>query len=159
MASSRKAKRAEPETGAGAPVPADVLGEIVGYALRRAQVAIYQDYMRTIGEHDIRPAQFAALSVIAANPGLSQTTLAATLGIDRSGAVTLIDALERRGLAMRMPSPNDRRTHAIMLTGAGRAMLETLNELVRQHDSRMTAGFTQAEREQLISMLRRLYER
>lgn len=136
-----------------------IFREIVGYALRRAQFAIYQDYARTIGELDVRPAQFAALAIIAANPGLSQTALATMMGIDRSGAVTLIDALEGRNLAARLPSQVDRRTYAIMLTAAGQTMLAQLTERVREHDERMTAALTKAEKAQLIGMLRRLYDR
>ncbi len=136
-----------------------IFGEIVGYALRRAQFAIYQDYARTVAELDIRPAQFAALAIIAANPGLSQTALATMMGIDRSGAVTLIDALEGRGLAARLPSQVDRRTYAIMLTAAGQTMLARLTERVSEHDRRMTAALSEAEKARLIDMLRRLYDR
>lgn len=136
-----------------------ILGDIVGYALRRAQFAVYQDYARTIGDLDVRPAQFAALALIDANPGLSQTALAAAMGIDRSGAVILIDALEARQLAVRLPSPTDRRTYAIMLTPTGQEMLAKLIERVIDHDRRMTAALSQEERLHLIGMLRRLYER
>ena len=80
----------------------DILDDIVGYRLRRAQVVVYQDYVRTVGSLDIRPSQFAAMTIIGANPGLSQTTLASTMGIDRSGAVILIDALE--GTQIEMPA-------------------------------------------------------
>lgn len=155
-AASRAATEAAP-SGDDVKEPA-VFRKIVGYALRRAQFAVYQDYARTVGELDIRPAQFAALAVIAANPGLSQTALAGALGIDRSGAVTLIDALEGHGLAARLPSQNDRRTHAIMLTAGGQAMLMKLEERVAQHDNRMTKNLSAAERGQLIDMLRRLYD-
>lgn len=136
-----------------------ILGDIVGYALRRAQFSVYQDYARTIGDLDVRPAQFAAMALIDANPGLSQTALAAAMGIDRSGAVTLIDALEDRGLAVRMPSRTDRRTYAIMLTAAGQSLLARLVERVTEHDRRMTAGLSAEERLHLIDMLRRLYDR
>jgi DNA-binding MarR family transcriptional regulator len=136
-----------------------ILGDIVGYALRRAQFSVYQDYARTIGDLDVRPAQFAAMALIDANPGLSQTALAAAMGIDRSGAVTLIDALEERGLAVRMPSRTDRRTYAIMLTAPGQALLSRLIERVVDHDRRMTAALSAEERLQLIGMLRRLYDR
>ena len=135
----------------------DILNGIVGYSLRRAQWAVYQDYARTVGELDMRPAQFAALSIIGANPGLSQTTLAATMGIDRSGAVTLIDALEDKTLARRVPAPNDRRTYAIVLTPEGQEMLIRLKDLVAQHDARVTQSLSESERLLLIELLQRLY--
>ncbi len=142
------------------PVPSmelDILDDIVGYRLRRAQVVVYQDYVQAVGSLDIRPSQFAAMTIIGANPGLSQTTLAATMGIDRSGAVILIDALEGKGLASRIPSPNDRRTYAIMLTEAGQKTLAELKQRVAEHEMRITAHFTEEERVVLRDLLYRLY--
>lgn len=135
----------------------DILDDIVGYRLRRAQVVVYQDYVRTVGTLDIRPSQFAAMTIIGANPGLSQTTLASTMGIDRSGAVILIDALEGKGLASRIPSPNDRRTYAIMLTEAGQKTLAELKRLVSEHELRVTGQLSDAERTLLRDLLLRIY--
>ncbi|EME69655.1 MarR family transcriptional regulator [Paramagnetospirillum caucaseum] len=135
----------------------DILDDIVGYRLRRAQVVVYQDYVRAVGSLDIRPSQFAAMTIIGANPGLSQTTLAATMGIDRSGAVILIDALEGKGLASRVPSPVDRRTYAIMLTDAGQKTLAELKRRVAEHEMRITSHFTEEERVLLRDLLYRLY--
>ena len=157
-----KARKRTPSAGELPPAPTtgltlDMLDDIVGYRLRRAQVIVYQDYVRTVGSMDIRPSQFAALTIIGANPGLSQTTLATTMGIDRSGAVILIDALEDKGLASRGPSPVDRRTYAIMLTEHGQTILTRLKTLVAEHDRRVTACLSDAEREQLNGLLLRLY--
>lgn len=164
MAVRARRRTAVKDKGAVAPQPPKVtepqiLHDIIGYALRRAQVAVYSDYARTIAGLDVRPAQFAALAIIAANPGLTQTALATTMGIDRSGAVSLVDALEERGFALRMPAQGDRRSYAIMLTAGGQAMLGQLIERVEDHDRRMTARLSQKERAQLVDLLRRVYER
>ena len=48
------------------------LGRLVGhlgYFVRRAQLWIFQDFIRTLAEVDIRPAQYSVLLVIKANPG------------------------------------------------------------------------------------------
>src|SRR5262249_18812616 len=61
------------------------LGRLVGhlgYFVRRAQLWIFQDFIRTLAKVDIRPAQYSVLLLIEANPGLSQSTLAQTLGIE-----------------------------------------------------------------------------
>lgn len=150
--------KTKPESAPQPVTEPEVLHSIIGYALRRAQVAVYSDYARTISEFEVRPAQFAALAIIAANPGLTQTALAGTMGIDRSGAVSLVDALEGRGFALRMPAHGDRRSYAIMLTASGQAMLNRLVELVGEHDRRMTARLSQRERAQLVELLRRIYE-
>ncbi|CAA7622072.1 MarR family winged helix-turn-helix transcriptional regulator [Magnetospirillum sp. SS-4] len=163
MASKDKSKSGATWPGTGDISPStpsgiglDMLDDIVGYWLRRAQVIVYQDYVRTVGSMDIRPSQFAALTIIGANPGLSQTTLAATMGIDRSGAVILIDALEGKGLATRAPSPVDRRTYAILLTEQGKTTLAKLKTLVMEHDRRVTACLSPEERNQLNSILLRI---
>jgi DNA-binding MarR family transcriptional regulator len=145
-------------SGAPPGVELGMLDDIVGYSLRRAQVVVYQDYVRTVGSLDVRPAQFAAMTIIATNPGLSQSMLATTMGIDRSGAVILIDALEAKNFARRVPSPTDRRTYAIVLTEAGQAMLARLKEKVAEHDRRITHRLSEQERTQLGDLLRRLYQ-
>ena len=55
----------------------------------------------------------SVLIVIAANPGLSQSDLADTLGIERARLVRLLDRLEKRGLTQRLNSRTDRRSHAL----------------------------------------------
>ena len=55
-------------------------GHHLGYLIRRAQIWIFQDFIRTLAEVRIRPAQYSVLLVIEANAGLSQSALARTLG-------------------------------------------------------------------------------
>ncbi len=143
--------------GKESDVELEFLDTILGYSLRRAQAAIYADYTRTVGGVGIRPAQFAAMVIIAANPGLTQSALAQTMGIDRSAAVGLIDALEGGGWVERVPSTSDRRSYSIMITDSGRTMLARLKQLVREHDQRVGAPLSPAERALLMEMLRRLY--
>jgi len=73
-----------------AAVDLDVLNGHLGYFARRAQLSIFQDFIRTLSIVDIRPAQYAVLVVIGANPGLPQITLGNTLGIERGRLVDVI---------------------------------------------------------------------
>jgi len=54
---------------------AGALPERIGYALRRAQLAVFQDFVQTMAELDVRPAQYSVLLLIGINPGVSQTAL------------------------------------------------------------------------------------
>ena len=83
-----------------------VLNEHLGYFIRRLQVWVFQDFIRTLAPIDIRPAQYSVLVVIAANPGLSQSDLADRLGIERARLVRVLDKLEKRGLTQRLASPH-----------------------------------------------------
>jgi len=52
------------------------LPELIGYVLRRAQLAVFQDFFAAFAPFDIRPAQFSALTIIERNPGLTQSQVA-----------------------------------------------------------------------------------
>jgi DNA-binding MarR family transcriptional regulator len=131
-----------------------VLDGHLGYFVRRLQVWIFQDFVRTLAAHDIRPAQFSVLVVIEANPGLSQADLGATLGIERARLVRLLDGLEKRGLTRRRPSPNDRRSHALTLTEAGKEALKRIKSLAAEHEAHLTNRLGADKRDVLLTALR-----
>ena len=66
----------------------DALAGHAGYAVRRFQIWIFQDFIRTLGAVDIRPTQYSVMTVIGANPGLSQMAAAKRLGIERARPVS-----------------------------------------------------------------------
>jgi DNA-binding MarR family transcriptional regulator len=131
---------------------------LIGYMLRRAQIAVFQDVFRAFAEVGIRPAQFSVLTVIAHNPGRTQSQVAAALGIKRTNFVALIDSLERRGLAERRPAPSDRRSHALHLTEAGRATVRRLNRMVDRLEAGMIRRIGRNRRGVLLELLSRLAE-
>ena len=131
-----------------------VLDGHLGYFVRRLQVWIFQDFVRTLAAFDIRPAQFSVLVVIEANPGLSQADLGETLGIERARLVRLLDGLEKRGLTRRQPSPNDRRSHALSLTEAGQAALKRIKSLAAEHEAHLANRLGPDKRDVLLAALR-----
>jgi DNA-binding MarR family transcriptional regulator len=132
------------------------LDTLIGYHLRRAQVGLFQHFARSVGRAGVTPGQLGVVVMIAANPGLSQTRLGRALGIDRSTMVAMLDGLEQRGLIVREPSPHDRRSHALRLSGKGAELLDRLEDAVRAHESDWAGNLSAAERRQLIELLRRL---
>jgi|PersoiStandDraft_1058852.scaffolds.fasta_scaffold04036_2 DNA-binding MarR family transcriptional regulator len=133
-----------------------VLPSLIGYQLRQAQLAIFGDFQETIGAHAITPGLFGVLVVIDANPGLKQTTLARAIHLDRSTVVSVIDKLEARKLVARRHADGDRRSNALWLTSDGKALLGKLTGLVRAHEERLVAGFSQADRARLARLLQRI---
>lgn len=139
-----------------APPEVVPLDSLVGYALRGAQVLVFQEFSRCVGEDDIRPAQFSALALAALTPGLSQAELAGRLNIEPSRMVGVLDRLESRGLAVRRVSKHDRRSHGVYCTPKGRAFIAELSQKVRESDQRATARLTPEERNQLIMLLSKM---
>ena len=118
-----------------------VLNRHLGYFVRRVQVWVFQDFIRRLSSIDISPAQFSVLVVISANSGLSQSELAANLGIERARLVRLLHGLERRGLTQRLPSSADGRRHALRLTRDGQKLLTRAKALAAQHETVLREKF------------------
>ena len=141
----------EPFQQADAP-----LRDFTGYALKRAFNAMQADLNATLTRFDLRMITFSALAVIASNPGLRQSQLAETLSIERPNLVLILDELERRGLVTRDRTPNDRRAYALNATLEGQRLYAGALTAVREHEMRVTAGFTDDERTVLMTALHRI---
>jgi DNA-binding MarR family transcriptional regulator len=135
------------------------LANMVGYALRRAQLAVFDDVIANFADLELRPAQYSVLVLLGKSPGLKQSDVAAALGIQRANFVVLFDGLERRGLARRLSTPNDRRSYALYLTEAGEKVLARANELESRHEARLDAKLGPGGREQLLALLSKLAAR
>lgn len=132
------------------------LGEHVGYALKRAQIASFEAFSRATSGNSITPPRFTALMILERNPGISQTTLGDVLGTARSGAMMLADWLEERGLAERRNRPEDRRVWGLFLTVKGEAQLRILKRRIRHHDRKFAGCLNAGERAELLRLLAKL---
>lgn len=132
------------------------LDRVIGYTLRRAQLAVFEDFARRFARLDLKPAQYSVLLVIGDNPGRKQSEIAAALGIQRPNFVAMLDELERRGLAERTRSTTDRRSHAVVLTEAGQRLLATARAEQAQQEIDLGAVLGEGGREALVGLLRRL---
>src|SRR5436853_41040 len=132
------------------------LPELIGYVLRRAQLAVFQDFFAAFGPFDVRPAQFSVLTVIERNPGLTQSQVAEALGIKRTNFVGMLDELEKRGLAERRQTARDKRSYALYLTAEGTALMRKLKPVIRAHESRMIDKVGEDGRASLIALLQEI---
>ena len=73
---------------------------------------------------------------------------------DLGTMVSLLDDLERAGLAKRRPRPTDRRAREVVITPKGRRGLERGRPLAGQVEDEVLQGLTAAERRQLLGLLR-----
>ena len=126
--------------------------------LRRIQAAVFSDFIASLGELDLRPAQYSLLEVIDANPGLRQSDAAAALGIQKANFVALVQQLERRGLVQRRRSTADRRSYSLHLQPRGQRLLEAARRLHDAQESRLGALLGAQDRDRLLALLNRLAE-
>src|ERR1700687_2821318 len=146
---AKAARRKDPAEGA-AESPALQMGELselLGYSLKRAQLKVFEDFLRCVAPLQLTPAQFSVLLLVDKNPGRNQTEIAITLGILRPNFVAMLDGLESRELCVRMRSTNDRRSHILVLTDKGRAVLARAKKLVAtKHAARLHELLGRAKR-------------
>jgi DNA-binding MarR family transcriptional regulator len=134
------------------------MDSIVGYKLRRAQLAVFQDFIESFRTLKLRPAEFSVLALIARKPGQKQSEIAEQLGIKRANFVALMDGLERRGLAERRKSDRDKRSHALHLTQSGEQFVQRMTTTWKAHEAQVVEQLGGAEaRDQLIALLDRLH--
>ena len=134
----------------------DVLPDLLGYQLRRAQLGAFQTFTRHLQAMQVTPTQFAVVALVGANKGLTQRALATAVGTDQSSLVSLLDKLQARGWVERRRSERDRRYHVLTLTAAGVTQLRQLKRAVRRQDDKLSAALDATERATLMDLLARL---
>jgi DNA-binding MarR family transcriptional regulator len=135
------------------------VGDSIGFRLRRIQNHLARAYGERVGAAGVKSGVMTALSIIGANPGISQTDLAREAGFDKGSVVGLIDELEALGWAKRVRPPTDRRRHALNLTPAGETAVKSLVEAARAVESALTDHITPKDMALLIALLDSIFAR
>jgi hypothetical protein len=74
-AKGARAVRKEPAEAASesAALQMGELSELLGYSLKRAQLKVFEDFLRCVAPLQLTPAQFSVLLLLDKNPGRNQT--------------------------------------------------------------------------------------
>src|SRR5262245_6916911 len=111
--SSTALKLKRPAEADGRPIDFDELPSYIGYVVRRAQAKIFGEFEAPLADLDLTPGLFGVLTLVRANPGLTQVALAAAFGVDKSTMSPVVVRLEKRGLIRREVLATDRRCQAL----------------------------------------------
>lgn len=109
-------------------------------------------------ELGLRARHVIALTLLRNLGEQNQSDLAATLGMDPTNVVALLNDLEADDLVQRCRSPQDRRRHTVLLTPAGRARLVELEHLLTGVEQRVLEPLTPQEQQTLYALLSRATE-
>ena len=133
-----------------------VLRSLIGFNLRMAQLAAYEDFLRGAPIPGLTPGQLAILVLIDRNPATTQQRLSEGIGIEKSTLVVRLHRLAARGLIERVRSTEDRRQNGLRLTPRGRAALKSMLEFITHHERKIARALTPEERKQLVMLLRKI---
>jgi DNA-binding MarR family transcriptional regulator len=119
---------------------------------------MHRDYMATVAGLNLTQKQTATLWLISANPGVSQVSVAAALGMDRATMMSVTDRLEERELVTRERSSVDRRRQELLLTPAGQALLRKVKARIAEHEERFKSRFKPTELAALLAALKKFQD-
>jgi DNA-binding MarR family transcriptional regulator len=138
------------------PIRHGALANSIAFNLRRANNTALQAFARQLGRDYVRPGRFTILTLIAENPGLSQTTLGRASGLDISTLTPALDDLVRRGFIRRQRLAHNRRSYALTLTPAGVAFHREMARAATAFDRALARAVGSAEKTVLLRALRRI---
>ena len=128
----------------------------VGFNLRMAQEAAFQAFSLLSQEVGESPGRFATLTLIARNPGISQTELSLANGRDKSSLTPVVEDLVKRGLVERKRMDSDRRTYRLNLTPSGKKVLTMLTRCARRHERNLDRVIGERDRKRFIQILKKI---
>jgi DNA-binding MarR family transcriptional regulator len=135
----------------------ELLLSLVGYNCRRAYISIKPFFQRRMAKYELRPVDFTILSLIKANPDITQKRLAQAANVSPPNLAPMLDKLETRGIVMRQRNPLDKRSQTLALTEAGLDLCGKAEKSAVALETEATAALTDEERNQLMRLLQKVF--
>lgn len=101
----------------------------------------------------LRPRHLVALTVLRSRGDCTQQGLAATLEMDGTNIVGLLNELEAESLIERRRSPEDRRRHLVELTDAGAKQLAKAEVTLAAIEDEVLGALDESQRATLYTLL------
>lgn len=124
------------------------------YLLKRAQAALHAALGPALRTHGASIAQYAVLTVLAEEPGLSNADLARRAFLTPQTMNQTLQGLEAKHWVSRSPHPGHGRIRQAGLTPDGRAALQACDTAARALEKQMLSGLSPKDRKQLETALR-----
>lgn len=155
-----KAKSLAPKRGRGESAPSQGFvyppAESVGHQVRWAHRALQRELEERLRPYGITAGMWHFLRALWEEDGLSQRELSDRVGTTEPTTVSALHAMEKRGLALRVPNATDRRKSNIFLTRPARELHDLLLREARDVNRAATSGIDAADIRGLKSTLERI---
>jgi DNA-binding MarR family transcriptional regulator len=110
------------------------------YLVKRLESAVRRNLDLELGARGMTTPQYAALSILRAQPGLSSAQLARRAFVTPQSMQVMVTAFIRDGLVERRTDPNNQRILRIHLTHDGELLLLRADEAAARIEQRMLGG-------------------
>ena len=132
------------------------LDDMVGYQLRRASVAMFDDLATVLADLELRPTGASILLLVGANPGITQSAIGRILEIERANMAPQAAMLTKRDFVARFAS--DGRSQGLRLTALGKTIVTKVRARIAAHEQRFIAEFSEAEKAALLRALKSVWQ-
>lgn len=132
------------------------LEDLVGYNVKRSNILFQSGVRKVLDGHGLNPRSFSALCQVVTYPGITQSDVARVLGIERSGLVAIIDALQDSNFLERTTVEDDRRVQALKPTLQGIETAKRAMTDVHDKEAQIMGNLTSEEQITLLSLLQKL---
>tara|TARA_Y100000815_G_scaffold223482_1_gene210525 strand:- start:2157 stop:2621 length:465 start_codon:yes stop_codon:yes gene_type:complete len=127
-----------------------------GYLANHMARLFARGLQRRVGPLGLAPAQFMTLLELWAEDGLTQKELVARLDVEQATMANTLTRMERDGLILRRPHPQDGRAQQIWLTDRARALQGPATEAASAQNEAALAPLTPEERASFLSLMARV---
>ena len=134
------------------------IDESYGWLMATAAQQLRHRLTEKFGETglDISAEQWTVMLRLWNEDGISQQFLANRIRRSKVAVFKLIEGLEKKGLVIRKPHPDDGRSKQVFLTPAGKEIQGTMNRAAKENLAEAAQGVTENELEIFKDVLRRL---
>lgn len=139
------------------PLNQDHLLRLVGYNCRQAYLNIMPLFLTRMAKYELRPVDYTVITLVNANPNISQKRLSKAINVSPPNLATLLDRLEKRGLLERQRNPSDKRSQTLVLTPGGRRTCAKADKVAFELEYKATSALSDEDRAELLRLLQKLF--
>ncbi len=127
-------------------------GYLANHMARLFAVALHRD----IAPLGLAPAQFMTLLELWSEEGLTQRDLIRRLDVEQATVANTLSRMERDGLIVRKPHPEDRRAQSVWLTDKAKALEAPAKAAATAVNEKALASLSEEERNAFVGVMGRV---
>lgn len=144
------------ENPAFPPLHYGLLHDLVGHLLRHSYNRAFAAFEAVFRDEGITPLQFMIFELVQNNPGVTHSDVARAMGTAPSVVTTTMKPLLADGRIVGAPLAGDSRQRIYEATVKGRDWFTRIQPLIAGSEDRLADGLSEAERAELLRLLRLL---
>jgi MarR family transcriptional regulator, organic hydroperoxide resistance regulator len=136
--------------------PEALFDTFLPYLIARLAHLLNLDLMEKLRREGINLARWRILAVLAMGDGITIGEIIERAMMEQSALSRVLMTMEKEQYVRRVPRRDDARYIGVFLTERGRALFNALDPIVRRRQNRLLKGFTQAQTDAALILMRRL---